>query len=199
MNDNKEFCQSVSARKSLVLDKFTWDSISRRSKDRIFKIDKFPVEVSQQQYRIEESQAMANKLKEISEVPMKAEREKHINVEIDGISKRFSESNTKRLFKNFENSSIGNVALVAGKNNLTRRKQDEYKKELRQFIENKRQRQLIVNEADREQQKLERLRIDSDLAEQLKNEQIVMAERREAKRIIEMESVQLSGKACRRR
>lgn len=186
MNETEESCQSVSARKSLVLDKF--------------KIEKFPVEVSQKQNKIEESQAMANKLKEILEVPMKAKKEEHINVEIVGLSKRYSESSTKRLFENFENSNEGNVATaIVAEDNLTRRKQDEYKTKLRQFIENKRQRQMISNEADREQRKLERLQIVSDLAEEIKNEHMALAKQKEAKRIIDMESMQLSGNSCRRR
>lgn len=76
----------------------------------------------------------------------------------------------------------------------TRRKRDDYKKELRQFIENKERKVAEMTKAQCEEEKLEHSQIDGDLAAQLSKERRILEKKKEAKRIIALEAMQLAEK-----
>lgn len=76
----------------------------------------------------------------------------------------------------------------------SRRKQDEYKKELRQFIENKEREQTELKNAQCEEERLERNRIDGDLAAQLNKERRILEKKKEAKRLVALEAMQMAEK-----
>lgn len=76
----------------------------------------------------------------------------------------------------------------------TRRKKDDYKKELREFIENKERQDADLRKAQAEKERLEHCQIDSDLAAQMSKERRVLEKKKEAKRIIALEAMQLAEK-----
>lgn len=202
MNESKCSERSVIANKSLVLHEAIWKSIIRRSEKVFLKNDQLPLEVENHymNYLYEGSRTMANKLKSgAAKSQMKKEKEEHEKIgclKFNEFIERFKESD-KQSFDSMKTARVGN-ATEACKNNLSRRKQDEYKRELRQFIENKRQIQIVLKEAKCERQRLERLKINSDLNELLKKEQMMLAKQKAAKRIIELESVQISERKRQR-
>lgn len=75
-----------------------------------------------------------------------------------------------------------------------RRKKDEYKKELREFIEKKERKDAELKKAHYEEERLEHSQIDSDLAAQMSKERRVLEKKKEAKRIIALEAMQLAEK-----
>lgn len=76
----------------------------------------------------------------------------------------------------------------------TRRKNDNYKKELREFIEKKERENVELKTAQCEEERLEHSRMDSDLAAQLSKERRVLEKKKEAKRIVALEAMQLAEK-----
>lgn len=194
-NETKVSVSDQSAKKSLVLNKSTWNSLRRRSGHGIVK-QKFPLEVDHQHninYSYEKSNTIANMLEKNVDEPAKPE----VEVELQEYTKRYYEINKNKLFvqsfDDIEQSRIRNVASYSCKNNR-QRKQDEYKTELRQFIEDKQRQQMVQKEAECARQKLERLQFDSDLKEELKKDRIMLSKRKAARRIIELQSMYLSGK-----
>lgn len=76
----------------------------------------------------------------------------------------------------------------------TRRKKDDYKKELREFIESKERKDAELKKAQCEEERLEHCQIDSDLAAQMSKERRILEKKKEAKRIIALEAMQLAEK-----
>lgn len=76
----------------------------------------------------------------------------------------------------------------------TRRKKDDYKKELRQFIESKERREAELKKAQCEEEMLEHSQIDGDLAAQMSKERRILEKKKEAKRVIALEAMQLAEK-----
>ncbi|KAG4079108.1 hypothetical protein HA402_001079 [Bradysia odoriphaga] len=76
----------------------------------------------------------------------------------------------------------------------TRRKKDDYKKELREFIETKERKDAEMKKAQCEEEKLENRQIDSDLAAQMSKERRILEKKKEAKRLIALEAMQLAEK-----
>lgn len=75
-----------------------------------------------------------------------------------------------------------------------RRKKDEYKKELREFIESKERKNAESKRAQCEEERLEHCQIDCDLAAQMTKERRILEKKKEAKRIIALEAMQLAEK-----
>lgn len=75
-----------------------------------------------------------------------------------------------------------------------RRKKDEYKKELREFIETKERNEAELKKEQCEEERLEQCQIDSDLAAQMTKERRILEKKKEAKRIIALEAMQLAEK-----
>lgn len=200
MNENKIPAKSVVAKNSLVLHETMWNSVIRRSKKAVLEREVFGDDYLQ--YLYEGSRAMANKMKErASEAHMKVEKEelsKTQYLKFNEFIEKFKivEQSVDNL--KTESMAIGANQTSGDKKNLTRRKQDEYKAELRQFIADKQKQRMVLDEAECEQRRLERLKIASDLKEQLKNEQNLLAKRRADRRIMESESMQISQKSRQR-
>lgn len=105
---------------------------------------------------------------------------------------KFDEFVTKMNSVKIENAST--EPTVTGKKNLHRRKQDEYKTELWEIIESKRQQNMALKQTESEQRRQERKQIDQDYEEQL-NEQLRVVAKRKAERInIDSESLQMLKK-----
>lgn len=194
--------KDVIGKRSLVLHEAMWNSIIRRSEKVILKnVQLLEVDQHYMNYLYEGSRTMANKLKTGGHKShMKDENEEHAKIDrlkFNEFTDRFKESDG-HYFNYMHNARMDEITEV-GKNNLTLRKQDEYKRELRHFIENKRQIQMVKKAADSEQQRLERLKINSEMTEQLKKEQLILAKQKAAKKIIELESMQMLERTRQRK
>lgn len=201
MIENRDTKKSVTGKRSLVLHKAMWNSIIRRSEKVILKNVQLPFEVDHRymNYLFEGSRTMANKLKTgAHKSHMKYEEHAKIDrLKFDEFTERFKE-NEGHYFNYLHNARMDEIT-EAEKNKLTLRKQDEYKRELRHFIENKRQIQVMLKAADSEQQRLERLKINSEMTEQLQKEQLMLAKQKADKRIIELESMQILERTRQRK
>lgn len=200
MNGSKTFGQST--QKSIVFDKSKWDSIRGHvTHARIAKsiLDK------EQQYRnylYEESRAMTSKWKNSLEADIENTEQERLKVErikMDEAEERFKKLKEdekmqfiEQSFDKMQSLRMNPAVGISGQRNLTRIKLDEYKTELREFIENKKRRQLELNRAQCEQQRLERHKIESELVAQSNKERILLANRKAANRNIELEAMQIS-------
>lgn len=203
MNGITIFDGSTTGKKSLVLHEATFNSIIRRSREGILKNNKLPSEANEQNtnYFSEESCALTNDLKKVNSNVEKGKLREIKAFNLDDTSEKSKNIDFEKFFHDVKNLRIGDVASdeVVSECNISRRKQDEYKTELRQFNENKRHQKMILEEAERERQSIERFKAERDLNEELKKDQMMLLQRKAAKRAIELESLQLSEKRRRRR